>query len=58
MTKRREGRGLHYRINPDMPLRHESQQDRAIGDLLEILGWKRKKTRSKASSHENLPVIS
>lgn len=46
VTKRREGRGLKYRINPDMPLRHESQQDRAIGDLLEILGWKRRKKRS------------
>jgi len=26
-----------------MPLRHEIQQDKAIGDLLELLGWKRRK---------------
>jgi DNA-binding transcriptional ArsR family regulator len=41
VTKRREGRGIRYRINPDLPLRHELQQDKAVGNLLEILGWKR-----------------
>ena len=45
VTKRREGRRIRYRINPDMPLRHELQQDKAIGDLLELLGWDRSKRR-------------
>ncbi len=58
VTKRREGRGLHYRINPDLPLRHETQQDRAIGDLLEILGWKRRKKRSRVSSDEKQAIVS
>ncbi len=44
VTKKREGRRIKYRIDPDMPLRDETQQDKAIGDLLEILGWKRRKS--------------
>ncbi len=46
ITKKREGRRIRYRIDPDMPLRHEMQQDSAIGDLLEILGWKRRKKKA------------
>ena len=49
VTKKREGRRLRYRVNPDLPLRAETQQHKAIGDLLEVLGWKRRRkpTRSK-----------
>lgn len=43
VTKRREGRRIRYRINADLPLRHDLQQDKAIGDLLEVLGWDRSK---------------
>ena len=43
VTKKREGRRIKYKIDPDLPLRHEMQQDKAIGDLLEVLGWKRRK---------------
>jgi len=45
ITKKREGRGVRYRINPNLPLRHETYQDMAIGDFLESLGWKRRKKR-------------
>ena len=45
VTKRREGRRIRYRINPDLPLRHELQQDKAVGALLELLGWKRSKRK-------------
>ncbi|RLC92890.1 MAG: transcriptional regulator [Chloroflexi bacterium] len=41
--KRREGRRNRYRINPDLPLRHSSHDETAVGDLLEVLGWKRHK---------------
>jgi len=41
VTKIREGRRLRYRINPDLRLRGELLQDKAVGDLLEVLGWKR-----------------
>ncbi len=43
VTKKKEGRRIRYRVNPDLPMRHEMQQDKAIGDLLEILGWKPRK---------------
>lgn len=47
ITKKREGRRVRYRIDPEMPLRSETQQDRAIGDLLEVLGWKRRHRTQK-----------
>jgi len=42
VTKIREGRRLRYRINSDLRLRGEILQDKAVGDLLEVLGWKRR----------------
>ena len=42
IKKKREGRCIRYRINPEMPLRHGLHQEVVIGDLLEALGWKRK----------------
>jgi DNA-binding MarR family transcriptional regulator len=48
VTKKKEGRRLRYTVYTDLPLRHEMQQDKAIGDLLEILGWKKRKRRKRA----------
>ena len=50
ITKRREGRRLKYTVYPDLPLRHEMQQDKAIGDLLEVLGWKKRKKKRSAET--------
>ncbi len=50
VAKKREGRRIRYKIDADLPLRHEFQQDRAIGDLLEILGWRRKKARTRKAA--------
>ena len=47
ITKKREGRRVRYRVDPDMPLRHDIQQDNSIGDLLELLGWKPRKRKRK-----------
>ena len=47
ITKKREGRRIRYRIDPYMPIRSETQQDKDIGDLLETLGWKRRKSQAK-----------
>ncbi len=47
VTKKREGRRIKYRVDPNLPLRSETQQDKAIGDLLETLGWKRRKSQAK-----------
>lgn len=43
ITKKREGRRSHYRVNPDLTLRHPSHGETAIGDLLQVLGWKRRR---------------
>lgn len=45
IVKTREGRRVRYSINPELPLRHETQRDKAVGELLELLGWKRKTSR-------------
>ena len=47
ITKRREGRRNRYRVNADLTLRHPTQQEAAIGDLLQALGWKRRGHRRK-----------
>ena len=54
ITKKREGRRLRYTVYTDQPLRHEMQQDKAIGDLLEVLGWKpRKRQKAKKTPISN-----
>jgi DNA-binding transcriptional ArsR family regulator len=47
VTKIREGRRLRYRINPDLSLRDELLQDKAVGDLLEVLGWKGRRRQTQ-----------
>jgi DNA-binding transcriptional ArsR family regulator len=47
ITKKKEGRRIRYRINPDLPMRHETYQDTAIGDFLKALGWRKKEARTK-----------
>ena len=48
ITKKKEGRRIKYRINPDLPMRHETYQDTAIGDFLKALGWKKKTGTNKS----------
>ena len=45
ISKKREGRGIRYRINPDLPMRHDTHREVAIGDFLETLGWKQPKRK-------------
>ena len=40
ITKKREGRRVRYRVNAELSLRHDAHRDKAVGDLLEALGWK------------------
>ncbi len=42
ISKKREGRRIKYSFDPDMPLRSEIQ-DKAVGDLLKTLGWKKRR---------------
>jgi biotin operon repressor len=53
ITKKKEGRGIRYHINPDLPMRHETYEDTAIGDLLKALGWKKKQVRTKGTDSES-----
>jgi DNA-binding transcriptional ArsR family regulator len=41
ISKKREGRGVRYRVNPDLSLRQDTHLEIAIGDLLKFLGGKR-----------------
>ena len=45
VNKKREGRGLRYRINPELSLRHDTHWEIAIGNFLEALGWQRRRGR-------------
>lgn len=47
VAKKREGRRIRYRVNADLPLRAETQQDKAVGSLLEVLKLKKRRTRTK-----------
>jgi len=47
ITKTREGRRIRYRIDPELPLRNELHEDKAVGDLLEVLGWEKRRGKAK-----------
>ncbi|MBA7482286.1 hypothetical protein ES707_17772 [subsurface metagenome] len=49
ITKAKVGRQNHYRIHSAMPLREEAS-DAAVGELLVMLGWKRRKRRAKGTA--------
>lgn len=58
IAKKKEGRGIIYRVDPNLSLRSETQQDKAIGDLLVLLGWKRrKKPAKKRTSREQASLF-
>ncbi len=40
ITKKKQGRGIRYRINPDLSMRHDAHREIAVGDFLRALGWK------------------
>ena len=47
ITKKKLGRGIRYRINPDLSLRHDAHREIAVGDFLGALGWRRQPKRSQ-----------
>ncbi|NQT31652.1 MAG: winged helix-turn-helix transcriptional regulator [Deltaproteobacteria bacterium] len=50
VNKTKEGRRIRYGIDPEMPLRHEMQEDKMVGDLLEVLGWVKRHKKVKSVS--------
>ncbi len=47
IEKSKKGRQIKYTIKPDLPFRHQTQRDKSIGILLEKLGWKPKRKRTR-----------
>ncbi len=47
ILKKKEGRRVRYSVNPRIPLRHRTQRDKAVGQLLDVLGGKGKKASKK-----------
>src|SRR5512136_158951 len=47
ITKKKQGRGIRYRINPDLSMRHDAHREIAVGDFLGALGWRRQTKRSR-----------
>jgi DNA-binding transcriptional ArsR family regulator len=47
VKKSKEGRQVRYKIQTDLPLRHQALGNKAIGILLEALGWKPKRKRAR-----------
>ncbi len=41
IRKKREGRRNTYFVNPELPLRYQTNRHVAVGQFLEILGWHR-----------------
>ena len=48
LRKKREGRGVRYSIRFDMTLRHRTQRDKLVGDLLKVLGEDKEMRQKKA----------
>jgi len=46
LMKKRDGRRVEYSIRANLALRHRTQRDKIVGDLLKVLGWN-KKARTK-----------
>ena len=40
IKKKKEGRYIRYSIHSDLPLRHHTHREIAVGDFLTTLGWK------------------
>jgi len=43
ISKKKVGRRNRYRVNSDLPLRHPSHRETAVGDLLDALGRKKRR---------------
>lgn len=43
VARRKEGRSNRYIIHPELPMRHQLEQDHPVGDLLLALGYDLKK---------------
>jgi DNA-binding IclR family transcriptional regulator len=47
LTKNKKGRRIQYQVRHRVHLRHETQEDKAVGDLLKVLSAQRKKQKNE-----------
>ena len=45
ITKKKEGRRVRYQVKHHAPLRHKTQRDKAVGELLKVLSAQRQKDK-------------
>lgn len=57
ITRRKRGRRNIYRVNPELIMSHPSHGEFAIGDLLRVLGWKKRKKKSEEANLEKEPAL-
>jgi len=50
IERQRMGRNNFYHIDPHIGLRHEATGDVKVGDLLQLLGWDKRKHRKSSRS--------
>ena len=56
ISVRKVGRRNKYRLDPDQPLRHDVHQEFPVGDLLQALGWKRRRKRSAVTDTQDADI--
>ena len=56
ISVRKVGRRNKYRLDPDQPLRHDVHQEFPVGDLLQVLGWKRRRKRSAITDTQDTAI--
>ena len=49
VTKEKEGRRVRYLVAHYTPLRHKTQRDKAVGELLKVLGPQQEKGKKRQS---------
>jgi hypothetical protein len=54
ISRKRLGRKNQYQINPNLPLRHPSREDTLVGELLQLLAWKK---ATPAKEQMKLPMM-
>jgi len=57
ITKKKEGRNIRYRFDPYLPLRAKTQEDKAVGELMRVLGWKPQKKQPKKRTPARQPSL-
>jgi DNA-binding transcriptional ArsR family regulator len=50
IVKTREGRRNHYKVRVNLPLRHYTHRETAVGDLLAALGWSQRSRQQKSEA--------